>query len=274
MPFESFHMDQFREHGYTSLQYLFSGDECLALQLEVERFKRDGLGRNVRTDGDGETHSDTHANHQVIPLYDKSALLRALPFEERVVGLIRQLIGEPFLLHLDQMFLKPARSGTGTDWHQDNAYFKIRDPMKGVAMWVAIHDATVANGTLRVIPGSFRERYDHERDPHSDHHIHCRPPEKRAVAIEVPAGGAVFFCYGCAHSTGDNTTNRERAGMAFHFLRTDYATQDVTSPDRECRPHLCGPQASGGRSEYGIDVAGTWRREVARVLSRGVGEPA
>ena len=266
MRFDSAHIDQFRKDGFTFLPQLFTKVETRAMQREVERFRQLGLGRNVRTDGDGATHSQKKTNYQVIPLYDKSDLIRALPFEPRVLGLISQLIGDPFLLHLDQLFLKPAGSGTGTDWHQDNAYFRIADPRKGVAMWIAVHDATIANGTLHVIPGSFREQYKHHRDPNSDHHIHCRPPEERAVAIEVPAGGAAFFCYGCAHCTKDNTTDRERAGIAFHFLNADYASPDLLEGDR-ARPFLTGPRETGGLGEYGVRVAGTWPGEVARVLS-------
>ena len=264
--FDFTHINQFRNDGYTSLPQLFTEGEIKVLQREVERFRQLGLGRNVRTDGDGETHSQAETNYQVIPLYDKSDLIRAMPFEPKVLDLVTQLIGNPFLLHLDQLFLKPAGRGTGTDWHQDNAYFKIADPTKGVAMWVALHDATIANGTLHVIPGSFREQYDHFRDPYSDHHIHCRPPEERAVAIEVPAGGAAFFCYGCAHCTKDNTTDRERAGIAFHFLNADYASPDLLSGER-ARPFLTGPRATGGFREYGVTVAGTWPAEVARILS-------
>jgi ectoine hydroxylase-related dioxygenase (phytanoyl-CoA dioxygenase family) len=47
-------------------------------------------------------------------------------------------------------------------------------------------------------------------------------PEDEAVAIELPAGGAAFFNYGIAHSTKPNTTERERAGLASHFLHADY----------------------------------------------------
>ena len=142
----------------------------------MERFKREGLVRNVATDGDGTTHSTTKANLQLIPLFDKSDLVRALPFDAKVVEAVGQLIGEPFLLHLDQMFLKPARHGVGTAWHQDNAYFRIADPLRGTAMWIAIHDATLANGTLHLIPGSHRERYEHRRDPR------LRPPHPRLAA--------------------------------------------------------------------------------------------
>jgi ectoine hydroxylase-related dioxygenase (phytanoyl-CoA dioxygenase family) len=263
MPLSPEQIAQFRTQGYLALPRFFSAREVAALQAEIERFKREGKLRNVATDGDGKTHSATRANLQLIPLFDKSDLLRALPFEPRVIQAVGQLIGEPFVLHLDQMFLKPARHGTGTSWHQDNAYFKIADPLKGTAMWIAAHDATLANGTISVIPGSYKEEYPHGRDPHSDHHIRCYPPEERAVPIELEAGGVAFFCYGTAHCTGANNTDRERAGIAFHFLRTDY----VPAEARFQRTHLCGSQATGGEKEYGVRVEGTWEREVERVLA-------
>lgn len=261
------HVEQFRHQGWCALSQLLLPREVAALQGEVARLVRDGRLRNVRTDADGKSHSATQANLQLIPLHDKSDLLRALPFESRVVESVSRLIGDPFLLHLDQMFLKPGRVGTGTHWHQDNAYFKIADPLKGTAMWLAVHDATRANGTLRLIPGSHREPYPHERDPFSDHHIHCRVPERRAVAVEVPAGGAVFFCYGVAHCTGDNPTAADRAGIAFHFLHADGAAADLVAPDRDRRPWITGPLASGGRCEYGVDVRGTFSAQVERILA-------
>lgn len=267
MPVTDQHIAHFREFGYVALPDFLNQRETAALQAEVARFQREGLLRNVHTEGDGQTPSSTKANLQLIPLYDKSDLLRALPFQPRVLDAVERLIGDPFILHLDQMFLKPARSGSGTDWHQDNAYFKIADPLMGTAMWLAVHDANAANGTLRVIPSSFRQSYAHERDPYSNHHIHCSPPEEEAVTLDVPAGGAAFFCYGTAHCTGDNRTEHERAGLAFHFLRTDFAVPGLIEPDRQARPHLTGPEASGGLREYGVKAAGTWDYEVERALA-------
>ncbi len=177
---------------------------------------------------------------------------------------MRLLLGDPLILHLDQVFLKPGRTGMGTNWHQDNAYFKIRDPLMGTAMWIAVHDATVENGTIRVIPDVFREQYEHSRDSYSDHHIRCYPPEERAVDVELPAGGVLFFAYGTPHATGPNRTDSERAGLALHFLRADFAQDELIQPDRDYRPYLTGPQATGGMREYGERVAGTWEREVER----------
>ncbi|MBM3215536.1 phytanoyl-CoA dioxygenase family protein [Candidatus Poribacteria bacterium] len=176
-------------------------------------------------------------------------------------------MGESFRLHLDQSFWKPARQGIGTNWHQDNAYFKIADPLRGTAMWIAIHDATIPNGCMHIVPGSFREEYPHYRDPLSDHHIRCDPPEDRAVAVELAAGGALFFAYGTAHCTRANTTDQDRAGAALHFIHTDYAQGDHWTRNEQMTPILRGPNATGGEREYGRRIEGTWDAEVERALS-------
>jgi hypothetical protein len=258
---------QFRAHGYVAKAPFFTGRETAALQAEIDRLLRIGRLRNVATEGDGKTPSKTLRNLQLCPMYQDSTLIRALAFHPRVVSAISALIGDPFILHLDQVFLKPGGDGVGTNWHQDNAYFKIRDPMKGTAMWIAIHDATVENGTMHVVPDSFKEAYEHSRDPYSDHHIRCYPPEERAVPVELPAGGVLFFCYGTAHCTGPNRTDRPRAGVALHFLHADYAAPEWLKEDRDYRPYITGPRATGGLAEYGERVEGTWADEVDKALA-------
>jgi len=268
-PLPSFCVQQFHEEGYTSVPTFFSSLEIDAMREELDRFCRDGLIRNVATDDDGETHSKHVHNLQICPIAPKSDFYRSLPFHPLVDGAIGQLIGDPFVFYLDQIFLKPAKTGIGTSWHQDNAYFKVSDPTKGTAMWVALHDANLENGTLHVIPRSYLETYDHGRDPKSDHHIHCPVPEERAVPIELPAGGVAFFNYGTAHSTKANLSDQDRAGLALHFLRTDFIPDHVLDDSKPRRyAHITGPRATGGVEEYGSSIAGTWDNQVDRVLSR------
>lgn len=257
-------IQHFQDNGFVAVERLFRPEEVAAMRVELARFKREGLGRNVATDGDGKTHSSTEVNYQIIPLNTKSALFRALPFCQRVVTIIGQLIGTPFVRQLDQIFLKPPHTGAGTDWHQDNAYFRVADPTKGTAMWIALHDATLANGTLHVIPNSHRHAFEHQRDLGSDHHIHFQADESQAVAVELPAGGAAFFNYGTAHATKRNNTDDERAGLAYHFLRTDFIPQARLT---DGLVHITGPDASGGEAEYGQRIAGTWQAEVQKLLA-------
>lgn len=261
-------VSQFCKEGYVTVAQFWDADEVAALQAELERLRRDGKLRNVATDGDGKTHSQTVENLQLCPMSPHSGLFRALPFAPKVVEAVSRLIGDPVALHLDQVFLKPARHGAGTNWHQDNAYFRIDDPLKGTAMWTAVHDASVANGTLRVIPGSFRKLLEHTRDPMSDHHIRCYPDESAAVPLELPAGGVAFFAYGTAHATGPNMTDRDRAGAAFHFLNAAAAPPGYFDSGWSNVPHplLSGSSASDGAMEYGVRIAGTWDEEVARAL--------
>ena len=50
-----------------------------------------------------------------------------------------------------------------------------------------------------------------------------------------------------------------------HFLHADYAAPGLVDGDRRTRPYVTGPRATGGRAEYGVEVTGTWEREVERM---------
>ena len=123
---------------------------------------------------------------------------------------------------------------------------------------------------MRVIPRVFREQFEHKRDGNSDHHIRCFPDESRAMLCELKAGGVLFFCYGTPHATGANGTASDRAGAAFHFLRSDLPTMgsqlDNFRDINPGRPHITGPRASHGVLEYGKDMRDAFRQEVAAIL--------
>lgn len=266
-------LTQFRTDGYLPVPDFFNPDEAKALRLELARIYdaelKNGTGINcaVQSDGTKRDNAGERQNLQVIPLNNRSDLHKALPFHPKVVSVVGQLIGDAFMLELDQAFWKPPKIGVGTSWHQDNAYFKIADPLRGTAMWIAIHDANVENGCMHVIPGSHRESYPHYRDPLSDHHIRCDPPEERAVPIELKAGGVLFFCYGVAHCTRSNHSDTERAGVALHFLHNDFGGTELWEKGNSTKPMLRGPLATGGVKEFGERFEGRWEEVMAAALA-------
>ena len=83
----------YKEKGYLVIENFFSKKEVKALQLEVKRLKDEGFFKNIATDGDGKTTSNKVVNYQVIPLNDKSKLIRSLPFDKKVVDAVSSLIG-------------------------------------------------------------------------------------------------------------------------------------------------------------------------------------
>jgi hypothetical protein len=172
-------------------------------------------------------------------------------------------------IHLDQMFLKPPGTGAGTAYHQDNGYFRIRDPLKGLGMWIAIDDATVEGGTMHIVPRTHlkAEPLPHVRDGGAEQLITCEPAlaERGAVGVpcELAAGGVVFFCYGAAHCTLANRSAAPRAGVAYHFLGSDYV---VAPSSGAALKRLRGPGADGGRREYGESMLGRWGEAVGLSL--------
>jgi phytanoyl-CoA hydroxylase len=264
MPLTDSGVRQFKELGYVAVPDFFSQREVLAIRVELDRLRHAGAFRNVSTDGDGKTKSTIKQNLQICPLFDKSDFFRALPFQQKVRETVPRLIGDPVVIHLDQVFLKPARHGSGTSWHQDNAYFKMRDPFQGTAMWTAVHDATIANGTIEVIPGLTTVKLEHSRDPLSDHHIRCYPDESKAVPVELPAGGVVFFAYGTPHCTRSNNTDADRAGLAYHFFNQSQLVDNERAITIGAK--LTGPDATGGIKEYGVDLREAWEQFVETAL--------
>jgi ectoine hydroxylase-related dioxygenase (phytanoyl-CoA dioxygenase family) len=268
MPLTAAAIRQFHELGYCTVPAFFDAREVAAMRAELERFQREGMLKNVATDGDGTTRSTTAFNLQICPISPRSRFYRALPWASKVVEAVSACIGDPVAFWLDQIFLKPGRHGAGTNWHQDNAYFRQPDPTAGVGMWTALHDATIQNGCMNVVPRSHVSLRPHQRDPGSDHHIHV--PDVRddeSVPIELAAGGILLFNWGVLHCTKGNRTDRARAGLALHFYNFAKSIADT----REFRPVLLtGPDATGGLKEYGERVAGTWDAEVERML----GQPA
>lgn len=265
----------FRSEGFVVIPDFFVRDEVVALQAEVAALQANGKLRNVATEGDGKTHSTTAFNLQICPIgLPNSRLIASLPWRAGVPETISALLGGDAVQHLDQIFLKPAKHGAGTNWHTDNSYFKAADPRHGVGMWIAVHDANRANGTMRFIPRSHLRTWAHERDGGSDHHITCMKEidDREEVLVEVPAGGVAFFNYGVAHSTRANTTERERAGLALHFmLGSNVAIEDHHFKDQ---PHtayrwLSGPLCEGGKTIHGEDLRGAWECEVTRLSSHG-----
>ena len=244
----------FKEAGYTIVPGFFAPAEIAALRGEVDRWLAAGLPRDVSIPA-------AKRNLQLIPLWPRSRLFRAVPFHPKVVAAVSALLGDPVAKILDQMFYKPSFVGMGTNWHTDNAYFGIDEPLRGCAMWIAIDDASRENGTLKVLPNAFRRQFLHQRDPDSDHHIRTYINEQGqsgsggAVHCELAPGGVVFFCFGTPHATGSNPTCRGRAGVGIHFVNFDYASDDMRTGKRWQHVFLTGDCASGGEREYGEQIS-------------------
>ena len=137
-----------------------------------------------------------------------------------VLDIARYFLGDDILLKYDSCFLKPARSGSATPWHQDNGLWRDGD-IEPFNFWMALDPATIANGCLQMIPGSYKT----EIVPHVlyEDSIHGELPQERVEEmidtygvehIELEPGDVVVWHSSAWHYSPPNTSAKGRIAIA------------------------------------------------------------
>ncbi|MEM8739313.1 MAG: phytanoyl-CoA dioxygenase family protein [Planctomycetota bacterium] len=140
---------------------------------------------------------------------------------DTLLGHARSILGDDLLVKFTSCFLKPARTGSATPWHQDNGLWRD-DEVDPFNFWMAIDPAVRANGCLQFIPGSHREPLvDHVLYPSSIHgelprEVVARAKEKYGGVhhIELQPGDAVCWHSNLFHYSPPNPSDRSRIAVA------------------------------------------------------------
>ena len=146
---------------------------------------------------------------------------------EPVLDIARYFLGDDILLKYDSCFLKPARSGSATPWHQDNGLWRDGD-IEPFNFWMALDPATIENGCLQMIPGSYKT----EIVPHVlyEDSIHGVLPKERVEEmidtfgvehIELQPGSIVVWHSSAWHYSPPNTSEKGRIAIAGVFSSPD-----------------------------------------------------
>jgi len=132
-----------------------------------------------------------------------------------LVERVADLIGPDLILWRSNFQDKPA-GGPAVPWHQDGTYFDLQ-PCILVSAWIAIDEATTANGCLQIIPGSHRSLQAHRHDPTRSTFSHSLAPTPeeigRAVSFPLAPGQCLLFNEFTTHGSGPNTTGARRLGL-------------------------------------------------------------
>ena len=131
--------------------------------------------------------------------------------------------GRPIACFRAMFMNKPAGLGTELQWHQDRWTDLDRDPQ--ITIWLALNDATVENGCMKIVPGSHCTLLNPEHGagfltPEMiDDLINEYDPE----FLELKAGEAVLLHNWMLHSSEVNHTDVPR--RAFSVCYMDGATR-------------------------------------------------
>ena len=153
-----------------------------------------------------------------------SDLFRAFAGHDRITAHLEHLIGPDVKCLQSQLFVKPP-GFPGNAWHQDEGPIPTRDRSL-VAVWIALDDATGANGCLRIVPRSHRAGYlypmrEHHRPDEYDFTTEAYGFDDSAVQpVELPAGSAVFFHGYLVHGSTRNTSGGTRRALTYHYMNS------------------------------------------------------
>jgi hypothetical protein len=120
------------------------------------------------------------------------------------------------------MFMnKPAHDGTALQWHQDRWSDLDRDPQ--ITVWAALNDATIANGCIKIIPGSQSELLnpDHGSGFLNQDQMDRLMAENEPQYLELKAGEGVLLHNWMLHSSEVNTTDIPRRAFSVCYLDAD-----------------------------------------------------
>jgi ectoine hydroxylase-related dioxygenase (phytanoyl-CoA dioxygenase family) len=158
---------------------------------------------------------------QCLKLLETHAGMRKLMLDRRLGAMAARLAGvDGIRIWHDQALFKPP-FGNPTAWHLDNPYwsFSSRD---AISLWVALDDATLANGCMWYIPGSHKSAtYENAGIGQNQSDLFRLYPQWREidpVGCPVPAGSAVFHNGLTAHGAGANMTNKPRRAMTCAYM--------------------------------------------------------
>jgi phytanoyl-CoA hydroxylase len=235
------HARQWNEDGFFVLDDALDAATVAALVAEIDpceaqaeailRARPDGRWFIARA---GEITFSVH-------LVTHSPVLRAFCAGALFRDLAHDLIGPDVRLYWDQAVYKKPETAADFPWHQDNGYTFV-EPQQYLTCWIALTDATVANGCPWVVPGLHRGGT--LRHWMTDLGWRCLDDAADAVSVPVRAGGMVVFSSLTPHRTGPNRTEAVRKAYIVQFApdgaRTVSADDDGTRrlapcdhPDRQ-----------------------------------------
>ena len=216
---------EYQENGFIVLEDFLSPEE-----LEIWRFVTEEAvahrlaekveGWNLTNQGDPNSYY-AQVFTQCVKLADTHEGMHTLMNDPRLGEVVGTLAGvDGIRIWHDQALIKPP-FGNATAWHLDNPYwsFSSRDSL---SIWVALDDATLANGALWYLPGTHKlARFENVAIGHNQADLFRVYPEWREiepVACPAKAGSAVVHNGLTAHGAGANMTNRPRRAMTCAYM--------------------------------------------------------
>jgi ectoine hydroxylase-related dioxygenase (phytanoyl-CoA dioxygenase family) len=263
-------VERFHRDGYLRYTRVISDEQIETLRAalertiaeERERYDDAGLPPEFRYGHDrkgqepGAGGRPARAIHQYVNIWKVVPEFREAIQNPTVTAAIRDLMGVPRLrLWHDQIISKPPGDNKKFAFHHD-FYFWPMDRPTMITCWLALDDATVANGCMHVIPGSHRDPRFQPAGCDLSADIHLEPAPlgagepgslydavrtwdvDKAKPVELKAGECMFHHCLNYHMTPENVTDRQRRSLILIYMPDGTRYNHAQSPRHPCTSYM------------------------------------
>ena len=217
--FDQQEFDRFSEQGYLRLGGLLSADELKVLRQRADdimlgnityegmTFERDSeTGRYEDRVPKSRRHEVSTLAYRRIDRMDLDPLYLDIMRRGIFRSITRRLLGKKVASYRSMLFNKPAERGTHLPWHRDPAY----NGFEMINIWIALDEATVANGCMQLAAGSHQSGEDgwlgNEWMPDD------------IIELEAEPGEGILLHSFVVHRSGLNKTAEPRRAFAYGYV--------------------------------------------------------
>ncbi len=187
---------------------LFTRPEAVRLKTEIQAVVEEVRQEKEQAGADWQTLMQVGV---YVGVAYRSPVYRNAVADPRILDLLEPILGPDIEFLSDKAVFKDHDADFGSPWHQDYPYWQGSHK---ISLWMALDDATVENGCLKVVPGSHREEIAHADVSDGKGFGHRlaagAAQDARAVSVPVAAGGAVVFHDLTLHASHANVAGTDR----------------------------------------------------------------
>tara|TARA_B100000809_G_C15065074_1_gene503882 strand:+ start:213 stop:1061 length:849 start_codon:yes stop_codon:yes gene_type:complete len=223
----------FDDNGYLVLESVFDDAEVAAMQDEadyiLELILNSSLA-NQRVSGRLDWRrngSGTQIVRKIQPINDMSLLFSRVSADERILGPMREIMGEdPVLMEEKLNYKQPLPEAVdgfelrdmedSFPIHNDWAYYCAQDyPQTILSSALLLDDCTPANGPLRIWPGSHKKHLEHETVDYGLQVLPHLVDFDGGMDMLAPAGSFMLFHTLVVHNSHPNSSGAPRRIMIY-----------------------------------------------------------
>ncbi|WP_018625948.1 phytanoyl-CoA dioxygenase family protein [Niabella aurantiaca] len=224
------HIADYQENGFVVIDDFLAPDELEYWRSAVaeaveERNGQKMPGKSVKIGEDDGINKDAdyfnNVFDQLLNLWQTNDKIKGLMLDEQIGKMAADLAGvDGIRIWHDQALIKRPWANP-TAWHLDTPFWSFYD-RRALSIWVALDDATLENGCLFFIPGSYRETaFENPGIGKNMIEVFNAYPQFRqtqSVAATMKAGSCSFHNGLTIHGANANMTPGFRRAMTCAYM--------------------------------------------------------